>query len=93
MSTELTAELATDVTRGLSDAEAARRLAAHGRNELPPPRARRAGGLPSLADQHADRRALVAAAVTAAISHWTDTGVILVIVALNATIGFVQAQR
>ena len=95
MSTEPAAELATDVNLGLSSAEAARRLAEHGRNELPAPRPRPAWRV-ALAELTNTLTVvlLAAAVVTAAISHWTDTGVILVTAVLrNATIGFVQEGR
>lgn len=82
---------------GLTGAEAARRLQAHGPNRLPaPPR-------PSLTRRVLGQFhnvliyvLLVSAAVTAWLGEWTDTGVILGVVVLNALIGFVQegkAQR
>lgn len=36
---------------------------------------------------------LVAAIVTATLSHWVDTGVILGVVVINAIIGFVQEGK
>ena len=79
---------------GLSGAEAARRLAEHGPNRLPEP-PRRNPALRFLAHFH---NVLIyvligAAAVTAALAHWVDTGVILAVVIVNAVIGFVQEGR
>ncbi len=79
---------------GLSEAEAAQRLARHGPNCLPEPP--RPGPLARLARQFNNLLILVlivAAAITAALGHWIDTGVILAVVVLNAVIGFVQEGR
>ena len=79
---------------GLDAAEAARRLAEHGPNRLPPPKARSA--IARFAAQFANLLIailLFAAAVTAAIGHWLDTAVILAVVLLNTAIGFVQEGR
>jgi len=82
---------------GLSEAEAQRRLQAHGPNLLPVPRA--AGPLLRFLRQFHDVLIyvlLAAAAVTASLGHAVDTGVILGVVLLNAVIGYVQegkAQR
>ncbi|MGQ0675079.1 MAG: HAD-IC family P-type ATPase [Rhodospirillales bacterium] len=82
---------------GLSEAEAQRRLEAHGPNLLPAPRT--AGPLLRFARQFHNVLIyvlLAAAAVTASLGHWVDTGVILGAVLMNAAIGFVQegkAQR
>jgi magnesium-transporting ATPase (P-type) len=79
---------------GLGCDEAAHRLARHGPNRLPEP-ARRGPLLRLLAQFH---NVLIyvligAAAVTAALGHWVDTGVILAVVVVNAVIGFVQEGR
>ncbi|MGK7867699.1 HAD-IC family P-type ATPase [Falsiroseomonas sp. E2-1-a20] len=79
---------------GLTGAEAARRLAAHGPNRLPETRAR-GPVLRLLAHLH---NVLIyvllgAAAVTAALQHWVDTGVILAVVVANAAIGFIQEGK
>jgi len=87
-------EAAGSQAPGLTAAEAGRRLQAHGPNRLPePPR-------PS-----ALRRFLAhfhniliyvligAAAITAALGHLVDTGVILAVVIANAVIGFLQEGR
>mgnify|MGYP001823583863 CR=1 FL=1 len=79
---------------GLTSAEAARRLAEHGPNRLPAPPRRS----PVLRFLSHFRNVLIyvliaAAAVTAALAHWVDTGVILAVVLVNAVIGFVQEGR
>nr|WP_104019174.1 cation-transporting P-type ATPase [Roseovarius nitratireducens] len=79
---------------GLSRDEAARRLARHGPNRLPDPPGR--GPLLRLLAQFHNVLIYVligAAAVTAALGHWVDTGVILAVVVVNAVIGFVQEGR
>ena len=79
---------------GLSAEEAARRLAEHGPNRLPEP-PKRSPLLRFLAHFHnvLIYVLLAAAAVTAALQHWVDTGVILAVVVVNAVIGFVQEGR
>ena len=79
---------------GLSEAEVARRLATHGPNRLPEVRTR-GPLLRFLAHLH---NVLIyvllgAAAVTAALQHWVDTGVILAVVLANAAIGFIQEGK
>ncbi|HEX2840524.1 cation-transporting P-type ATPase [Hyphomicrobium sp.] len=81
-------------SEGLTATEAARRLEAHGRNELAQYRARRPL-LRFLAQFH---NVLIyvllgAATVTAALQHWVDTGVILAVVLANAMIGFLQEGK
>ena len=82
---------------GLGEAEAGRRLEAHGPNLLPMPHA--AGPLLRFLRQFHNVLIyvlLAAAAVTASLGHAVDTGVILGVVLLNAVIGYVQegkAQR
>jgi magnesium-transporting ATPase (P-type) len=79
---------------GLAAAEAARRLAEHGPNRLPPPRKR--GPLARFALQFHNVLIyvlLAAAAVTAALGHWLDSAVILGVVVANAVIGFVQEGK
>jgi len=80
--------------QGLSQEEAARRLAEHGANRLP--EAPRPGVLARLARQFNNLLILVllaAAAITALLGHVIDTAVILAVVAANAIIGFVQEGR
>ena len=70
---------------GLSAAEAERRLQAHGPNSLPEPPRR--GALRRFLAQFANVLIYVliaAAAVTAVLGHWVDTGVILAVVVVNA---------
>src|SRR6056297_4365151 len=81
-------------TAGLSGDEAARRLARHGPNRLPEPPAR--GPVLRLLAQFHNVLIYVligAAAITATLGHWVDTGVILAVVLVNAVIGFVQEGR
>ncbi|WP_026379087.1 HAD-IC family P-type ATPase [Afifella pfennigii] len=79
---------------GLSAEEARRRLAEHGPNRLPEP-AKRSPILRFLSQFHnvLIYVLIVAAAVTAGLQHWVDTGVILAVVLVNAVIGFVQEGR
>ncbi len=79
---------------GLTDAEAAERLAQHGPNRLPAP-PKRSPVLRFLAHFHNVLiYVLVASAViTASLGHFIDTGVILAVVIANATIGFIQEGR
>lgn len=86
--------LGVDLHTGLSPQEAARRAAQCGPNSLA--QARRRSALAMLAEQFQDFMVLVllaAAVVSGIVGEFTDTLVILVIVVLNAVIGFVQAWR
>jgi calcium-translocating P-type ATPase len=79
---------------GLSVAEAARRLAAHGPNRLP--EAARRGPLMRFLAQFHNVLIYVllgAAAVTAGLQHWVDTAVILAVVLANAVIGYLQEGK
>jgi magnesium-transporting ATPase (P-type) len=81
-------------TSGLSAAEAARRLAAHGPNRLTPPKKR--GPLLRFLLQFHNVLIYVllgAAGVTALLGRWVDTGVILGVVFINALIGFIQEGK
>ncbi len=85
---------AVDMSNGLSADEAERRVAQHGPNELISTQNRT--WLHLLLDQFKDFMVLVllgAAVVAGLVGELTDTIVILVIVVLNAIIGFVQAWR
>jgi len=76
---------------GLDPAEAARRLALFGPNQLPQARTRSA--LRRFIAQFNNVLIYVlfgAALVTGALQHWVDTGVILAVVLANALIGFIQ---
>jgi len=91
---ELAREHGVDPARGLHHDEAQARAARHGPNEL---RAMtRRGPLALLIEQFSDFMVvvlLVAAVISGLIGDLADTLVILVIVALNAVIGFVQSWR
>jgi magnesium-transporting ATPase (P-type) len=79
---------------GLSTAEAARRLDIVGANRLPDPL--KEGWLRRFFKHFHDLLIyilLVAAAVTAALGHLVDTGVILAVVLINAAIGFIQEGK
>ncbi len=79
---------------GLTTSEAARRLTEHGPNRLPEARAR--GPLRRLLAQFNNVLIFVllgAAAVTGALQHWIDTGVILAVVLANALIGNIQQGK
>ena len=87
------AALASDAC-GLSDAEAARRLDEVGPNRLPEPP--RDGALKRFFKHFNDVLIYVllgAAAITALLGHWIDTGVILGVVVINAIIGFIQEGK
>ncbi len=79
---------------GLSEEDARRRLADHGPNRLPEPE--RDGPLKRFFSHFHDALIyvlLAAALITALMQHWIDTGVILAVVVINATIGFIQEGR
>ena len=79
---------------GLASPEAVVRLAQHGPNRLPEVRAR--GPVLRFLLQFHNVLIYVllgAAAVTAALQHWIDTGVILAVVLANAVIGFIQEGK
>lgn len=79
---------------GLSSAEAERRFAQIGPNRLPTPA--KEGLLRRFFRQFHDILIYVliaAAAITALLGHWIDTGVILGVVIINAIIGFVQEGK
>lgn len=82
------------VPEGLTASEAAQRLASFGPNRLP--EAEGHGPLRRLLAQFHNVLIyvlLAAAAVTAALQHWVDTGVILAVVVANALIGFIQEGK
>ncbi len=87
------AELASS-PEGLQDDAAAERLERFGPNALPA--AAREGLLRRFFKHFNDILIyilLVAALLTAILGHWIDTGVILVVVLVNATIGFIQEGK
>jgi magnesium-transporting ATPase (P-type) len=79
---------------GLTAAQASERLLRHGRNSLPQP-ARRGPLLRFLLQFHniLIYVLLGSALITALMSHWIDTGVILAVVLANAVIGFIQEGK
>ena len=91
---EALARLAVDRHRGLSTEEAARRLAHHGPNRLPPP-PRHPAWRRFLRQFHnvLIYVMLAAAAVTLLLAHWIDTAVLLSAVIVNAVIGFIQEGK
>lgn len=79
---------------GLSEAEAAARLARQGPNALPePPRPGLAARFLRQFDDLLIRVLLAAAGLTALLGEWADTAVILAVVLINAAIGLVQEGR
>ncbi len=87
-------ETLASTSSGLTSTEAQRRLQAHGPNRLTPPK-RRSPLLRLLAQFHnvLIYVLLVAAAVTALLGHFVDTGVIVGVVVINALIGFIQEGK
>ncbi len=79
---------------GLTAARAQELLVQHGPNRLPEP-PRRNAFLRFLAHFHniLIYVLLASAAITAALGHWTDTGVILAVVLVNAVIGYLQEGK
>ncbi len=79
---------------GLSQSEAAARLAKYGANRLPEA-ARRSSLIRFLLQFHniLIYVLLGCAVVTAALDHWVDTGVILAVVIANAIIGYIQEGK
>ncbi|MDP4528522.1 cation-transporting P-type ATPase [Alkalimonas delamerensis] len=81
-------------TKGLSKAEAAKRLTEHGSNALPEPP--KPGILQRFFKHFHDTLIYIliaAAVITALLGHWLDTWVILAVVLINASIGFVQEGK
>lgn len=86
-------ELASGM-QGLTCVEAARRLAIHGRNEITAKQ--RNSSLMRFISQFNNILIYIllgSACITALMQHWTDTGVILTVILINALIGFIQEQR
>jgi hypothetical protein len=91
---ELGNNLKTDVLRGLSEQEAKRRITEHGPNQLREKKGKHPFFL--FLDQFKDFIIWVligAALVSGFLREWVDTVAILVIVILNAVMGFVQTYR
>jgi cation-transporting ATPase F len=86
--------LQTDPDRGLTSAEAARRLARYGPNQLPA--AARASWLTRLAHQFANPLVgilIAAGVITAVLGEYVDSAVIAGVVLINAVVGYVQEAR
>ena len=85
--------LNTSVT-GLDQQEAAARREKYGSNRLPEP-AKRSAAIRFLLHFHniLIYVLLGSALITAVLSHWVDTGVILAVVVANAIIGFIQEGK
>jgi len=84
----------TTRSEGLGAEEAEKRLIAAGPNRLP--EAKKEGVLKRVFKHFHDLLIYIliaAAAVTAALGHWIDTGVILAVVVINAVIGFIQEGK
>ena len=93
-SARIAADLATDLILGLTDSEAASRLATHGPNLLPEAHGR--GPARIFLAQFADFMVIVllaAAVVAGFVGEAQDTVAIGAIVVLNAILGFVQEYR
>ncbi|MDR4498364.1 MAG: cation-transporting P-type ATPase [Candidatus Scalindua sp.] len=81
-------------TGGLSQAEAEQRLLKHGPNKLTPPRKRSLiSRLFAQINNVLIYVLLGSAFITALLSHWFDSGIILGVVVLNALIGFIQEGK
>ncbi|KAA3626013.1 MAG: cation-transporting P-type ATPase [Proteobacteria bacterium] len=81
-------------TEGLCDTQVAERRRRYGFNRLRPPK--KSGPLARFLFQFHNVLIyvlLAAAAMTAFLAHWVDTGVILAVVVLNALIGFIQEGK
>jgi magnesium-transporting ATPase (P-type) len=84
----------TSSAEGLTREEAARRLATHGENRLPP--IKRNSPLVRFLSQFNNLLIyvlLIAAVVTILLQHWVDSGVIIGVVVINALIGFIQEGK
>lgn len=91
---EIVRQLQVDTQAGLSQPEAQHRFQHYGRNQLAPPRRR--GALLRFLLQFHDVLLyvmLVAAAITALLGHWIDSGVLFGAAAINALIGFIQEGK
>lgn len=88
------AQHGTDPEQGLSGAQAQELLAEYGPNELPAPEK---DGLLRRFMRHVNDVLIYvllgAATLTAVLQHWLDTIVILAVVVVNATVGFLQEGR
>ncbi len=84
----------SDAEHGLSAEQARQRLLTHGPNSLPAAPRRSAARRLALQFHNPLIYVLLASgAITLALRHWIDAGVILGVVLINAAIGFVQEGR
>lgn len=91
---ELVRTLGSDIDRGLDNAVASERLARDGRNELLP--GKKDPGIIRFLSQFQNGLVyvlLAAAALSFALDHAADGTAILLVVCLNATVGFLQERR
>ena len=92
--TQISADFETHLEYGLAQAEAGRRLAAQGANELS--ERPRPGFLALLWDQFNNYLVIIlviAAVVSLPLGEWVDSVAIMVIVVLNAIVGVVQESK
>ncbi|NQY27010.1 MAG: cation-transporting P-type ATPase [Piscirickettsiaceae bacterium] len=84
----------TSTLEGLTASDAAERLSRYGPNSLPEAESRSALKRFFAQCQNVLIYVLLAAAgITALLTHWIDTGVILAVVVINAVIGFIQEGK
>ncbi len=91
---DVLSQIETDGERGLSSDEAARRLSEHGANRLEKEEGE--GPIRRFLKQFHNVLIyilLVASVFTAFLQEWIDTGVILLVVLVNAIIGFIQEGK
>lgn len=94
MSTQAVYDTLDTAEDGLGDAEASERLGRYGCNELAAVKNRSVAEM--LAEQLKDPMVLIlaaAAAVSAGLGEWTEAGVILIIVAVNAVVSITQEKK
>lgn len=92
--TDLTLQYLITSIQGLNQDEAKQRLAAYGLNHLPK-EVKRSNLMRFLLQFHniLIYVLLGSAIITAALNHWIDMGVILIVVIVNAIIGFIQEGK
>ncbi|MCR9136185.1 MAG: cation-transporting P-type ATPase [Alphaproteobacteria bacterium] len=94
LASESVLDIVAGTSSGLSQQEATKRLAQHGANRLPAPKAR--GPVIRFLSHFNNLLIYVllgAALLTAALGHWVDCYVILAVALVNATIGFLQEGK
>ena len=94
LSQKATFEILETSEKGLNTEQADSRLCDYGENRLPePPKKNLLIRFLSHFHNILIYVLLVAAVITAALGHWIDTGVILIVVIVNAIIGFIQEGK